>query len=84
MEPQSSHHSLPADPAAPERVLLDALRTENASLKRELQSKSLELQVTESQMSRVFSYLAGLYDLIPGRHAGHAGQCRSQFSARLS
>jgi two-component system NtrC family sensor kinase len=45
---------------------LAALREENARLERELQARTLEAKVTESQMSRVFSYLSGLYDLIPG------------------
>lgn len=57
-------HASP-DSATPQ-VGIEALRAENASLRRELQAKLLELQVTESQMSRVFSYLSGLYDLIPG------------------
>ena len=53
------------DSAAPQQDPR-ALRAENDALQRELQAKLLELQVTESQMSRVFAYLAGLYDLIPG------------------
>lgn len=54
-----------SDSAAPQPDV-EAVRAENHALHRELQAKVLELQVTESQMSRVFSYLAGLYDLIPG------------------
>lgn len=71
MAPQSSIPPQTIDPvvcaaAAADPLALEALRAENSALQRELQAKSLELQVTESQMSRVFSYLAGLYDLIPG------------------
>lgn len=37
-----------------------------AALRKELGALKLEASVTESQMARVFQYLAGLYDLIPG------------------
>jgi len=43
-----------------------ALREEIEALRRELQARALEARVTESQMSRVFDYLSGLYDLMPG------------------
>ena len=59
------HASAPtASPPGPDALAL--LRAENIRLQAELAARAAEARVTGQQMARMLSWLAGLYDLVPG------------------